>query len=598
MFPVPRPSALLASALALFVTSFPLLAFAPAPFQGGGSVIFDNGSHINVPGGGFGGADLSLQQNLTLGHLTTTFSANSTGFRVADEFTVPGGQVWYIDRIKVYGAGNAFYGPELVSFVPVQIWNDVPGSSTASVVFGDLTTNRLLGLSPIRSYRATESNPLANFTAVGEFELRIGALFPPGTYWIDFFLGITSFNTGISVPPVAVLGQDVTGNGRVLALTSGGRLEWSPALMRVGTPPGVPTHPQGIPFKLCGTVACCWESELGTNLNHGDDTITNGLGLGFPFPLPGALPGGATTSTISVCSNGFVGLGGTFSADFTPTVSEFLSQGARIAVPWDDYVPASGFAPQRQVWFRSLPDRAIVTWRRVPTFQGGAELSMLQLQMFPSGAFFMNVWNHQPTTPRTPIFGVSAGANAASVAIDMSAGHDGTPGTATIYQSFTTGTSDLSGSIFCFNPDRNSVAGTFDIVRSDACCNEADNLAYGSGCAGLALSSTLPLAGQSFVLTLTGTTPTTGAAVLGFGVTQTALPIEPLLAPGCDLLHGLEFPGALPLDVLNPSLALPIPCNAAFFGHTLYVQGFALDPAANAFGLAVSNGVALTIGND
>ncbi|MBL8899007.1 MAG: hypothetical protein JNM84_15310 [Planctomycetes bacterium] len=586
----PRPSALLASALALCATSLPLFAFAPAPFQGGGNVIYDNGSHINVPGGGFGGADLSMYENLTLGHSTTGFGAGLPN-RVIDEFTVPGGQLWYIDRMRVY-AFVPLGSPPSINNAALQIWNGAPNLSTSSVIYGDLTTNRWMGLTSHLSYRAPEDSPNSTFLGVGEIEIRVGALFPPGTYWLDF-----GINVGM-IPPVSVRGQNVTGNALLYNRTfSPPFFAWSEARMSVGNP-GVPTHPQGIPFKLVGSVACCWESELGTNLNHGDDTITNGLGLAFPFPLPGTPLGGATTSTVSVCSNGFVGLGGSFSADFTPTVSEFLSLGARIAVPWNDYVPASGFAPQRQVWFSSRPDRAIITWRRVPTFQGGPSLSMLQLQMFPSGAFFVNVWNHEPTTPRTPIFGVSAGANAASAAIDMSEGHVGTLGTATIYQSFASGTSDLSGSIFCFNPKRNLSAGTYDITRSDACCNEADNLAYGAGCAGLALSSTLPLAGQSFVLTLTGTTPTTGAAVLAFGVTQTTMPIEPLLAPGCDLLHGLEFPGALPLDPLNPSLALPIPCNAAFFGHTLYVQGLALDPAANALGLAVSNGVALTIGND
>ncbi len=557
------------------------------------NVIYDNGPYVNLPGGGVGGADNSVLQNSTLLHGILGFGGSSATVRLADDFTVPGGQLWYVESVKVYAYRTG--SPTTFAFdtAAVQVWDGNPSSGTANVVFGDTTTNRLISSTWDNAYRTTETTLTAVNRPVVVNELRIGKLFKPGTYWIDFWVNNLAVAGGSFTPPITITGENVTGDALQFLSTS--TPQWNPLLMTVST---VPTHPTGIPFQLCGTIACCWEADLGTNLNHGDDTITNNLALGFDFPLPGELPGGATTNVVSVCSNGFVGLGGAFSADFTPTAGEFTSQGHRIAVPWDDYVPASGFAPQRQVWFNALPGRAVATWRRVPTFAGGATLNMVQIQMFPNGSFFINVWNHEPVTLRTPVFGVAARGSSPSVAIDMSVGHIGTPGTATIYESFTSGTSDLSGFIYCFEPRNDGIGATYDISISDACCNDTANTTYGAGCAGLGLTSTSPLAGQAVTLSLSGLSGTASFAVLTFGVTQASIPIDPLNAPGCDLLTGLEFPGALPIDPLSPRLSTLIPCNAKFFGQTVYVQGFALDPAANVLGLAASNGVCLTIGND
>jgi hypothetical protein len=556
------------------------------------NVIYDNGPYVNLPGGGVGGADNSVLQTSTLLHGILGFGASSATVRLAEDFTVPGGQLWYVESVKVYAYRTG--SPTTFAFdtAAVQVWDGNPSSGTANVVFGDTTTNRLVSSTWDNAYRTTETTLTAVNRPVVVNELRIGKLFKPGTYWIDFWVN-TAVVGGAFTPPITITGENVTGNA--LQFLSGGTPPWNPVLMTVS---GVPTHPTGIPFQLCGTIACCWEADLGRNLGHGDDSITNGLPRGCDVPLPGELPGGATTNVVSVCSNGFVGLGGAFSADFTPSVSEFTSQGHRIAVPWDDYVPTTTSAPQRQVWFNALPGRAVATWRRVPTFSGGPSLNMVQLQMFPNGSFFINVWNHEPVTPRTPLFGVAARGSSPSVAIDMSIGHIGTPGTATIYESFTSGTSDLRGFIYCFEPRNDGVGATYDISLSDACCNDAANTSYGSGCAGVGLTSTAPLAGQALTLSLSGLSGTATIAVLTFGVTQTSIAIDPLNAPGCEVLTGLEFPGALPIDPLNPSLSTLIPCNAKFFGQTLYVQGFVLDPAANTLGLAASNGVRLTIGND
>lgn len=563
------------------------------PQAEGTNVIYDNGPYVNLPAGGFGGADASVLQNAAPhGHTIFGYGASSADVRLADDFTVPGGQLWYVESVKFYAYRTGTLTNFAFETAALQVWDGDPSSGSANVIFGDTTTNRLISSTWDNSYRVLDATPTVNNRPVMEIEVRVGKLFKPGTYWLDYWVNTTVPGSAF-LPPITITGQDVTGNGLQFIATNVPPVPfWNPLVTAAAN------YPTGMPFQLCGTVACCWESALGTNLGHGDDTITDNLALGFNFPLPGELPGGATTPVVSVCSNGFVGLGGSFGPDFTPSSSEFISQGHRIAVPWEDFVPNTSSAPQRQVWFNALPGRAVATWRRVPTFLGGPSLSMVQLQMFPNGSFFINVWNHEPVTVRTPVFGVSAGNSSPSVAIDMTNGHVGVPGTATIFEEFVSGTSDLSGFIYCFDPVNDGNRASYNISLSDACCNDAVNQNYGSGCAGLSLTSTTPLAGQNVVLTMSGISGTAAAAVLTFGVTQSLIPIDPINAPGCDILTGLEFPGALPLSPTGPTLSALIPCNAKFFGQTIYVQGLVLDPQANVAGVASSNGVRLTIGND
>lgn len=53
---------------------------------------------------------------------------------------------------------------------------------------------------------------------------------------------------------------------------------------------------------------------------------------------------------------------------------------------------------------------------------------------------------------------------------------------------------------------------------------------------------------------------------------------------------------AMPLQGGVPTLALPLPGTAAFFGMRLYLQALVLDPPANLAGLTLSNSLGITIG--
>ncbi|MGE0144757.1 MAG: hypothetical protein AB7I19_15285 [Planctomycetota bacterium] len=550
------------------------------------NVIYDNGPIVTAPGGSVSGRDLSVLQNITLGDTTLGFSANNAGlggFNIADDFIVPPGQMWYVESVEVYGyRTNA---NPVIAFTDgvVQVLDSDPLAGPANVVFGDLVTNRLAASGDTNASRVAEGTN-TDGRQVAAVTLTVGKLFKPGQYWLVYGLNTNAAASSTFVPPVTITGSTNTGDGRQFAVTAG---TWA------ATVHGGSGNPCGIPFKLCGEVACCWEPNYGPSLGHGDDSVTQNLALNFNFPLPGQLPGGGTTNTVAVTSNGYVSLNNAPGSDFSPTVSEFTNNQPRIAMPWDDYNAATGGS----VHWIATPLRGIATWVRIDTFSGATTESILQLQMFPNGTFTINCWRHEPVTLRTPVFGVSAGAGAASVAIDATAGHIGTPGVATIYESFTSGTSDLSGNFFCFEPRNDGVGATYDISVSPACCQLASNSLVAPGCFGFATSVVNnAIAGGTAHLASILPPGTVGQVTLLGGIpTPFALDLSIIGAPTCFLHHSNDL-FAIPMDGAGNSF-LPLPCLSFLLGFPIQAQGVAIAPGVNAGGIATGDSFSLVIGN-
>lgn len=558
----------------------------------GANVIYNNGPFINAPGGGAGGLDASVLQSTSRSHNIIGYglagaSASTVVVRVADDFTVPAGQMWYVDSLKVWCYRTGSVGLVFDDAV-CQVWDANPAAGPANVVFGNTTTNRIRSSTFDNAYRVTETTLAANNRELHEVEINVGHLFKPGTYWIEW--GVNQLATPAAntfAPPVTINGVDNTGNG-IQFITSA----WGPLLMN--GPGGVNAHPQDMPFVLCGVKACCWEPGLGTDLGHGDDSVTTNLALGFNFPMPGALPGGATTNLVSVASNGYVSLDNAATSDFTPSVAEFTSLNPRIAVPWDDYYTPGGGS----VWFSAAsPYHAVATWLRIDTFSGGTTQSMLQLQMFKNGTFTINCWRHEPVTPRTPVFGVSAGASAPSVAINASAGHVGVPGVATIYESFVSGASDLSGNFFCFRPINDGVAASYNVEVSPACCTFASSAVIGPGCFGMTSAVTRELILGGVGATQTTLLPGTLGQVTLIGIASPNLfDLAPLGAPTC-FVHHTNNLFSVPMDGAGLTV-IPLPCLQVLAGLPLGVQGVAIVPGLNALGVAVGDGLQMNPGNN
>ncbi len=136
----------------------------------------------------------------------------------------------------------------------------------------------------------------------------------------------------------------------------------------------------------------------------------------------------------------------------------------------------------------------------------------------------------------------------------------------------------------------------------------AQVLAYGNGCPGsngvpLLSASAGPRLGLSFQLTMTNLVPgiPIAAIVTGFSATTyngVPLPADatPIGMPGCSVLAALDI-----IDLTSASLGtathtVVVPNSTAYVGLPVFQQGASLDPGLNAFGAALSNGVAALVG--
>jgi hypothetical protein len=176
------------------------------------AVVFNNGPLVNSPGTGPGGSDESLLQNSTLGMGTFGFNHSAAGvFRVADDFTVPGGG-WNITNVTLYAYQTGSTTTSTITSVTLRIWNGVPGAAGSSVVFGDTTTNRLTNSTWSGIYRGLLSAPGATNRPVMANTVAVNTVLPAGTYWMDWNTG-GSLASGPWAPPVTINGQATTGNG-------------------------------------------------------------------------------------------------------------------------------------------------------------------------------------------------------------------------------------------------------------------------------------------------------------------------------------------------------------------------------------------------
>jgi hypothetical protein len=167
---------------------------------------------------------------------STTAGVNgSVTFRLADDFTVPAGKQWAINKLSVYpyvSGGNTL--STTVTNVNVQIWNGPPNVSGSAVVWGDTTTNRLASATWSNAYRVFNTSVGAaaptNTRPPFKLDLNVVTTLPAGTYWIDYQVaGVNTFNPMVSV--MTNLSDGVM------------RLPAANALQFVATPPAPNTGP-------------------------------------------------------------------------------------------------------------------------------------------------------------------------------------------------------------------------------------------------------------------------------------------------------------------------------------------------------------------
>jgi hypothetical protein len=293
----------------------------------------------------------------------------------------------------------------------------------------------------------------------------------------------------------------------------------------------------------------------GTNYTHtvaglalGDDAVGT-LALPTPFNYPGG-----TTSTLTVCSNGYIWMQSPNTlADFSPTNAELFTGAARLMPMWCDGVP-DGVANVANVFAEvdAINNKAYVSWLNIPIFGGVGGTMNVQCELdLASGA--VEYRYGAISCGNTCIIGWAPGTGASVVdagSIDFSA--------------------RLAAGFQSTSPEQRALALT---------------------------SATAPVIGSAVTFT-TNEIPATGLSfyLVSAGQYNPGLDLGIIGAPGCQAYITLpELLSSLQIGAPSATSTYTIPNDPFFIGVSIYSQAVAVDPTANAFGFITSNGVASTL---
>ncbi len=207
-------------------------------------VLYDNGGLVTHPGGGAGGADASSLQTAIGLNVFGFGHAVSSGFRVADDFTVPAGPGWMVDQITFFAYQTGSTTVSTINALNLRIWDGPPGQPGSNIVFGDTTTNRLASSTWSNIYRVQDTAMMGSTRPIMANAATVNTYLAPGAYWVDWQTGGT-LASGPWAPPVTILGQ--TGKPGANGVQFDGAA-WNP-LIDTGTAQTV----QDLPFIVEGT---------------------------------------------------------------------------------------------------------------------------------------------------------------------------------------------------------------------------------------------------------------------------------------------------------------------------------------------------------
>lgn len=183
-------------------------------------------------------------------------NAANPAFTIADNFTVPAGQTWNVTKMYFYFVQAALTPSSPITNVRIQIHNANPSLGPTTIVFGDLTTNRLLSTGPANSFRIgnTIAPPPGSVSStnfpIWEAVLNVNTSLPAGIYWVEFASGVAN---QFAVASTIAGTRTQAGVNAIQKTVSSGI--WAP-IIDGGNPAGNPV-PQDIYFKVDYNLGPC-----------------------------------------------------------------------------------------------------------------------------------------------------------------------------------------------------------------------------------------------------------------------------------------------------------------------------------------------------
>ncbi len=226
------------------------------------STLYSNGPVYNSTGTGPGGTNESIYYQGG----TSTYGSGcqlASGVYVADDFTVPSGKVWAPSSIDFYSYQTNSTTTSTFTGIYMRVWNGEPGITGSTVVWGDMTTNRMIATDFTNVYRVLAANGGVARPIMRVVANTSGLLLTTGTYWVEYACTGT-LSSGPWMSPV-VTAVNVTGNA-VQTVDAGAT--YLPILYN--------TFAQGFPFVIHGA-----ESSSAMYFNYN----TAGTANSFPFNI-------------------------------------------------------------------------------------------------------------------------------------------------------------------------------------------------------------------------------------------------------------------------------------------------------------------------
>lgn len=225
------------------------------------ALVYDNGPYFNQAGS----PDLSILETTTLGMNSLGAGAQfGGGNSVADDVVLT--DAYNITTIDVYSYQTGATAPSITA-IYLQVYDGDP-SGGGSVIWGDLTTDILDDAVSADAFRVSETDLTGRTREIQMVTANTSGLtLPAGTYWIEYsFEG--SGTSGPWAPPIAILGEDTTGNALQNVSTG-----WVP-LTDSGT-----LTPQGLPFQMYGTPALSVNDNVLAGFNFYPNPTSDMLNL-------------------------------------------------------------------------------------------------------------------------------------------------------------------------------------------------------------------------------------------------------------------------------------------------------------------------------